>query len=216
MKKMFLFSTVLFSFVSLYAGWGADLCDDVTCSGHGECQEDGEDEWCTCDEGYIADGLDCILGCDGVTCSGHGVCSVVSGAEVCSCETGFSAEGLNCFLNEASTTDTLAILNGIACYNTGNCHYRLIFAKNAYHFTPSEASLYDIIVNVLDSENVWHNYRRTVAQCVTEGVCDNVDSQYIDFWFQHEVNGNQYVTAEVLGNGDDAYDDMYHDVLIDL
>ena len=216
MKKMFLFSTVLFSFVSLYAGWGADLCDDVTCSGHGECQEDGEDEWCACDEGYIVDGLDCILGCDGVTCSGHGVCSVVSGAEVCSCETGFSAEGLNCFLNEASTTDTLAILNGIACYNTGNCHYRLIFAKNAYHFTPSEASLYDIIVNVLDSENVWHNYRKTVAQCVTEGVCDNVDSQYIDFWFQHEVNGNQYVTAEVLGNGDDAYDDMYHDVLIDL
>ena len=71
-------------------------------------------------------------------------------------------------------------------------------------------------MNVLDSENVWHNYRRTVAQCVTEGVCDNVDSQYIDFWFQHEVNGNQYVTAEVLGNGDDAYDDMYHDVLIDL
>ncbi len=57
MKKMFLFSTVLFSFVSLYAGWGADLCDDVTCSGHGECQEDDEDEWCVCDEGYIADGL---------------------------------------------------------------------------------------------------------------------------------------------------------------
>jgi len=215
MQKFLSFLIVFFSFVSLFAGWGEDLCEDVTCSGHGECQEDGEDEWCLCDEGYIADGLDCILGCDGVTCSGHGSCSVVSGAEVCTCEAGFYASGLNCILNEASTVDTLAILNSTDCYNTGNCHYRLIFATAAYSFTPSIASLYDIIVNVLDSENVWHNYRRTVAQCVTEGVCDNVDAQYIDFWFQHEVDGNQYITVEVLGNGDDASDDMYHDVLID-
>ena len=215
MKKLFLLLTALFSCLSLSAGWGADLCEDVTCSGHGECHDDGEDEWCVCDEGYIADDLDCILGCNGVTCSGHGTCSVVSGAEICTCEAGFYATGLNCILNEASTVDTLAILNSTDCYNTGNCHYRLIFATGAYSFTPSNASLYDIIVNVLDSENVWHNYRKTVAQCVTEGVCDNVDAQYIDFWFQHEVNGNQYITVEVLGNGDDAYDDMSHDVLID-
>ncbi|MBR4532729.1 hypothetical protein IKO70_10020, partial [bacterium] len=215
MQKFLSFLVVFFSFLSISAGWGEDLCEDVTCSGHGECHEDGEDEWCVCDEGYIADGMNCILGCSGVTCSGHGVCSVVSGAEVCTCEAGFHASGLNCILNEASTVDTLAILNETDCYNTGNCHYRLIFATGAYSFTPSNASLYDIIVNVLDSENVWHNYRRTVAQCVTEGVCDNVDAQYIDFWFQHNVNGSQYITVEVLGNGDDAYDDMYHDVLID-
>ncbi|MBO7127460.1 hypothetical protein J6W78_07960 [bacterium] len=215
MKKILLFFVMFFPFLSLFAGWGADLCEDVTCSGHGECQEDGEDEWCLCDEGYIADGMNCILGCNGVTCSGHGVCSVVSGAEVCSCEAGFHASGLNCILNEASTVDTLAVLNETDCYNTGNCHYRLIFATGAYDFTPALSSLYDIIVNVLDSGNVWHNYRKTVAQCVTEGVCDNVDAQYIDFWFQHNVNGNQYVTVELLGNGDDAYDDMFHDVLID-
>ena len=214
MQKILSFFVVLFSFLSLSADWGEELCEDQTCSGHGECQDDGENEWCACDEGYIASGLECILGCNGVTCSGHGICSVVSGAEVCTCEAGFSATGLNCILNEASTVDTLAILNSADCYNTGNCHYRLIFATGAYSFTPSVSSLYDIIVNVLDSENVWHNYRKTVAQCVTEGVCDNVDAQYIDFWFQHSVNGNQYVTVELLGNGDDAYDDMYHDVLI--
>ena len=214
MQKLLSLFVVLFS-LSLFGGWGEDLCEDQTCSGHGECQDDGENEWCVCDEGYIADGMECILGCNGVTCSGHGVCSVVSGAEVCTCEAGFHASGLNCILNEASTVDTLAILNSTDCYNTGNCHYRLIFATGAYDFTPALSSLYDIIVNVLDSENVWHNYRKTVAQCVTEGVCDNVDAQYIDFWFQHNVNGNQYVTVEILGNGDDASDDMYHDVLID-
>ena len=215
MQKYLSFFVVLFSFFSLFGGWGEDLCEDQTCSGHGECQEDGENEWCVCDEGYIADGMECILGCDGVTCSGHGTCSVVSGAEVCTCEAGFYATGLSCILNEASTVDTLAILNSTDCYNTGNCHYRLIFATGAYDFTPALSSLYDIIINVLDSENVWHNYRKTVAQCVAEGVCDNVDAQYIDFWFQHNVSGNQYITAELLGNGDDAYDDMYHDVLID-
>ena len=215
MQKYLSFFVVFFSFLSLSAGWGADLCEDQTCSGHGECQEDGENEWCVCDEGYIADGMECILGCNGVTCSGHGSCSIVSGAEVCTCEAGFYASGLSCILNEASTVDTLAILNSTDCYNTGNCHYRLIFATGAYDFTPALSSLYDIIINVLDSENVWHNYRKTVAQCVAEGVCDNVDAQYIDFWFQHNVSGNQYVTAELLGNGDDAYDDMYHDVLID-
>ena len=166
MQRYLSFLVVFFSFLSLSAGWGADLCEDQTCSGHGECQDDGENEWCACDEGYIADGMDCILGCNGVTCSGHGVCSVVSGAEVCTCEAGFHATGLNCILNEASTVDTLAILNETDCYNTGNCHYRLIFATGAYSFTPSLSSLYDIIINVLNSENVWHNYRKTVAQCV--------------------------------------------------
>ena len=216
MKNLFIaFIILFFAFSYLSAGWGEDLCEDQTCSGHGECQDDGENEWCACDDGYIADGMECILGCNGVTCSGHGSCSVVSGAEVCTCEAGFYASGLNCILNEASTVDTLAILNSTDCYNTGNCHYRLIFATGAYDFTPALSSLYDIIINVLDSENVWHNYRKTVAQCVAESVCDNVDAQYIDFWFQHNVNGNQYVTVEILGNGDNASDDMYHDVLID-
>ena len=169
MKKLWFVILLSLSF-SLYAGWGADLCEEETCSGHGEFQNDGENEWCACDEGYIADGMECILGCNGVTCSGHGSCSVISGAEVCTCEAGFYATGLNCILNEASTVDTLAILNSTECYNTGNCHYRLIFATGAYDFTPSLSSLYDIIINVLDSENVWHNYRKTVAQCVTEGV----------------------------------------------
>ena len=117
--------------------------------------------------------------------------------------------------SDASTEDTLSILNEDDCYNTGNCHYRFTFATDYYSFSPMVSNLYEIVVNVLDSENVWHNYYKTVAQCVTEGVCDNVDAQYIDFWFQHNVSGNQYIAVEIFGNGDDAYDYLYHDVLID-
>lgn len=72
MQKYLSFLVVFFFFLSLSAGWGEDLCENQTCSGHGECQDDGENEWCLCDDGYIADGMECILGCNGITCSGHG------------------------------------------------------------------------------------------------------------------------------------------------
>ena len=117
--------------------------------------------------------------------------------------------------SETSTEDTLSILNEDDCYNTGNCHYRFTFATDYYSFTPSVSSLYEIVVNVLDSENIWHNYYKTLPQCVLEGVCDSVTAEYIDFWFQHNADGNQYIAVEVFGNGDDAYDYLYHDVLID-
>ena len=85
--------------------------------------------------------------------------------------------------SDASTEDTLLILNEDDCYNTGNCHYRFTFATDYYSFSPAVSNLYEIVVNVLDSENVWHNYYKTVAQCANEGVCDNVNAQYVDFWF---------------------------------
>jgi len=215
MKKALILLVFVFFNLSVQAGWGPDLCEDVTCSGHGYCEEDGSDEWCVCDSGYIADGLNCVLGCDGETCSGHGTCSVAGGVEVCTCEPGFHSVGLQCILDEASTVDTLAIINEVDCYNTGNCHYRFIFATNYYNFTPENASLYDIIINVKDPENNWHNYWKTVAQCLSESVCDNLDAQYVDFWWQHEIGGNQYIAVEITGNGDDAYDHLYHDVIVD-
>ena len=49
MQKLLLLFVVLFS-LSLFGGWGEDLCEDQTCSGHGECQDDGENEWCDYDE----------------------------------------------------------------------------------------------------------------------------------------------------------------------
>ena len=212
MKNFFLVFIVILFFGSVQAGWGPELCEDVACSGHGYCEEDGSDEWCVCDSGYIAEGLNCVLGCDGETCSSHGTCSVSGGVEVCTCEPGFHSVGLQCILDEASTVDTLSIINEDDCYNTGNCHYRLIFATNYYSFTPENASLYEIIINVKDPENNWYNYWKTVAQCSSESVCDNLDAQYVDFWWQHEIGGNQYIAVEITGNGDDAYDHLYHTV----
>lgn len=212
MKKFMLFLISILSLQVLYAGWGPDLCEDVTCSGHGYCDEDGDNEWCVCDAGYVAEGLSCVQGCVDVNCSGHGTCSVSGGQEICTCETGFHADGLQCIIDGASGTDNLTILNETECADTGNCHYRFIFASGYYSFTPENASFYDIILNIKDPDENWHNYWKTVDQCVAEGVCDNIDAQYVDFWWQHEIGGEQYVALEIVGNGDDAYDHIYHDV----
>ncbi|MFH1812171.1 MAG: hypothetical protein ABIJ09_25770, partial [Pseudomonadota bacterium] len=39
---------------------GTDLCEGVTCSGHGSCQASGDVASCNCASGFSADGLDCI------------------------------------------------------------------------------------------------------------------------------------------------------------
>ncbi len=40
-----------------------EACDGVTCSGHGECLVDADDNArCLCEDGYTADGLECRLG----------------------------------------------------------------------------------------------------------------------------------------------------------
>ncbi len=201
-------------FFNAYAGWGPDLCEDVSCSGHGYCEEDGDDEWCVCDAGYIASGLNCIEGCVDVDCSGHGTCSVSGGQEVCNCESGFNPDGTQCVVDGASGTDNLIILNESECADTGFCHYRFIFASGYYDFTPENASLYDIILNIKDPEENWHNYWQTVSQCVSDGVCDSVDSQYVDFWWKHQISGEEYIAVEIMGNGDDAYDHLYHNCYV--
>lgn len=36
-------------------------CDDVFCSGHGDCWDNGENAECRCDHGYVANGTECLL-----------------------------------------------------------------------------------------------------------------------------------------------------------
>jgi len=56
-----------------------DPCDGVTCSGHGRCLTDRGTPVCVCDEGFLAEGLECV--CDGACaapCAG-GLLDLVSG-----------------------------------------------------------------------------------------------------------------------------------------
>jgi len=87
----------------------ARLCDDVDCSGHGDCVSDGDRAVCVCVNGFVPQELTCATntGCTGVSCSGHGDCVEESGrAEGCACDPGYvpSSDGFHCRV-EASSPD---------------------------------------------------------------------------------------------------------------
>ncbi len=118
-------------------GGGSGPCKGVTCSGHGTCYEIGDNlVSCNCEEGYVAEGIDCILDdgngngngngngtdtgsdpCAGVTCSGHGNCYEKDGKPACNCEQGYNAQGTNCV--EEGTSDPCA---GKDCNDHGTCN----------------------------------------------------------------------------------------------
>ncbi|MBK8011225.1 MAG: hypothetical protein IPK13_07730 [Deltaproteobacteria bacterium] len=60
----------------------ADVCDGVTCSGHGTCASVSGAASCTCDSGYVADGLTCVesVACEGAACNPDGLNLFVDGS----------------------------------------------------------------------------------------------------------------------------------------
>ncbi len=112
-------------------GGGSGPCKGVICSGHGTCYEIGDNlVSCNCEEGYVAEGIDCVLDdgtgngtdtgsdpCAGVTCSGHGNCYDKDGKPACNCEQGYDAQGTNCV--EEGSSDPCA---GKDCNNQGTCN----------------------------------------------------------------------------------------------
>ncbi|MBI5526016.1 MAG: hypothetical protein HY897_06745 [Deltaproteobacteria bacterium] len=92
---------------------GTDKCAGIKCSGHGKCALVEGEPACACDEGFFAQGFNCVTEgtggdagagtdggsgdkCDGVDCSAHGLCALLEGAPACVCDKGYFAEGLGC------------------------------------------------------------------------------------------------------------------------
>ncbi len=107
--------------IAFYAGCAGstdDPCAGVDCSGHGSCSAEEGSAICTCDEGYLVEGLSCnpeeVDPCLGVDCSGHGTCSSEGQVATCDCEDGYHAAGLAC-VNDADPCQ------GVSCAGHGTC-----------------------------------------------------------------------------------------------
>ncbi len=94
-----------------------DLCENITCSGHGSCVEIENNKICNCDTGYESNNnLECVkiikkTPCDDVTCSEHGVCKVVNKNPMCFCESGYVVkDGVHCVVNYSNS-------------DSGGCNY---------------------------------------------------------------------------------------------
>jgi len=99
---------------------GNNVCEGVTCSGHGVCAVADGEAVCACDPGYHPEGLSCIEDgtngpCFEVDCSGHGTCVESEGTATCDCEAGFHAEGLSC------VEDGTSVCDGVDCSGHGTC-----------------------------------------------------------------------------------------------
>lgn len=81
----------------------SDPCTGVTCSNHGTCLVTAENKaFCACDEGYHAEGTDCVIDpspCARVTCGDNSFCVVTSTFEaLCLCDDGYHRDGDKCVL----------------------------------------------------------------------------------------------------------------------
>lgn len=99
----------------------AEPCKGVSCSEHGECGVAGDGSAvCLCDQGYHAEGLECVENaeenpCEGVDCSGHGDCAVDGSDPVCICDRGYHVEGeTNCIQDPDPC-------QGVDCSGYGTC-----------------------------------------------------------------------------------------------
>ncbi|MBN2695335.1 S8 family serine peptidase [bacterium] len=94
-----------------------DICENVTCSGHGSCQNIAGVAVCNCDIGYYRKDLTCVLEaelCEGITCSGRGECQVDNGLVNCRCNSGYHSEGIFC------EKDTLCTY--VQCNSNSTCN----------------------------------------------------------------------------------------------
>ncbi len=105
MTRIFLWLFLFALLVACSGGGGEDVCEDVTCSGHGTCTVSDGAALCDCDEGFRVDsaGTGCVLDvddpCRDITCSGLGRCRVDGeNNPYCECQGGTypTSDGLDC------------------------------------------------------------------------------------------------------------------------
>ena len=101
----------------------SDPCDDVDCSGHGDCGQLSGVPVCYCDNGFTAaeGGLDCVEAmqpnpCEDLDCSGFGVCVIHEQQALCLCEDGYDSVGADCVPDPCLNEDCLG--HGM-CVNLG-------------------------------------------------------------------------------------------------
>lgn len=170
------------------AGTG-NPCDNITCSDHGTCAVVNNAATCNCEDGYTANGVNCVKDsdpCDDVTCSGHGTCAVINNAATCTCDDGYTAFQTKCI---KSTCD------GVECGTNGSCVVKtpedagvdvaICECNTGYHMNVDKDT--NAMTCVVDSVGFCEG-----ISCSNHGACivSNEESCYCD-------NGYQSVSIDV-------------------
>jgi hypothetical protein len=98
-------------------------CVGVSCGNNGDCIEQNGLAQCRCDDGYVADGQQCVAenACDGVDCGSNGNCTTDSNGDPrCSCGAGYEADGLSCVAVHDPCADRTCGPNGDCVVEDGD------------------------------------------------------------------------------------------------
>ncbi len=181
----------------------AEICVDITCSGHGTCAVTVEEEpICACDAGYYADGLSCVLEgtagpCTDVTCSDHGTCIDVDGQPECRCDEGYHAEGLACVEEhdlcigvDCAGHGVCEVVEEVAVCNCDPGYYAdgLICLQEVDPWTPISLPT---PIDITD-QAVMDGYGETAV--TANGVADDTDNL-------EAINGNSSITNWYIPSG---------------
>ncbi|MBN2694056.1 hypothetical protein JXR93_05295, partial [bacterium] len=96
-------------------------CEGVTCSNHGSCSIVNNIAICSCENGYVIDGLNCVdinecsLNTD--NCHENADCTNQDGSFSCECKTGFSGDGVN-----SCEEITIDLCENVVCDSWKNCN----------------------------------------------------------------------------------------------
>ncbi len=104
------------------ASTGPGTCSGVDCGAHGTCVATTGQATCSCDPGYHAMALSCVVDetCTSTTCGNCASCDVVGGIAQCSCPMGYVLMGNGCVLSP-DPCDTTTCGSGQACVSEAHC-----------------------------------------------------------------------------------------------
>jgi len=103
------------------------VCNEITCSNHGICEEVNNQATCNCYEGYHSQELECIKTTENcsseITCSDHGTCNDSTGILKCDCETNYVNIGLQCIKTTTTKKKIIKTINSESFKYSGALPY---------------------------------------------------------------------------------------------
>lgn len=199
----------------------ADKCIALGCGAASLCSEDSVGELkCECIDGYVKDGNGfCIPdGCVGITCGTNSTCVGYSAIQnnnsertpfdfdLCECDYGFVrvryGNEEKCVLDRDFDETRLVVLNQEECDYTGICDIRLELEQPYESLGENTISSFTFSISETASSIVKNIFSGSLEDCLEEGICKNINAQYIDFQLIFHESGKRDIDVELHDNNE--------------
>lgn len=200
----------------------ADKCIALGCGPASLCSDDSEGKLkCECIDGYVKDGNGfCVPdGCVGITCGTNSTCVGYSAIQnnnnyeripfdfdLCECDYGFVrvryGNEEKCVLDRDFDETRLVVLNQEECDYTGICDIRLELEQPYESLGENTISSFTFSISETASSIVKNIFSGSLEDCLEEGICKNINAQYVDFQLIFYEAGERDINVELQDNSE--------------